>query len=131
MQFEGQIVEQIGNGPRLLGQASLGWVDAAERGYRLDDLTKQVADRGRFWRSFIEQSEGLLGQAGQVFGIGQPFAFLAQLGFFTRVQVSGFDFLQLVAQEIRAPLGVLFGLAQLVELAAQAGQLVICFAVIA
>ena len=60
-------------------------VDPAEAAQGLHHLADQVGDGGRFGGAFIQQRQGLLGQRGQVLGIGQPVALLAQVFFLARL----------------------------------------------
>ena len=97
----------------------LGRVDLGQGRKGLHHLSHQVGRGGRVRRSFLEDSQRLLGIAGERFGIRQAITFLAQLFILARFEARRFDLLRLVGEYVHAALGIGLGFAQVVQLAAQ------------
>ena len=132
-QVRAQDLRQVGHaledGLGGLSQRRLGCVKAGQGFDGLADSTQQVDGGWGFNRAFIQRDQRLLRRRGQVFGVCQPVALIAQGAFLARVQPGGFNLLDLVSQHVGAASGVTLSLVDLFKLTLYLHQALVRLAV--
>ena len=125
MQAAGQLGQSLFHRDGLFRQAMLGRVYLGQFRQRLDCPPQQVGGGRGFGCAIIQYRQGLLGQRGERFGVGQTVALLFKFRVFSVSQPGGFDLIGLEGQHFGSTLGILLGGAQVVQFTAQAEQVLV------
>ena len=90
-------------------------IDLRQLGKDACRLSEGFGRRARIFLLGVERRHGLIGQGGQLFGVGQAGAFLQQRGFFAGNDPRRIDLRNLIIQHIGAARGVPFSRSDLSE----------------